>query len=68
MTKNLQVLEKSIQIKKVHIRIGDGDENFGIKLSLIYITIPSEHYMPKYIIYIEITLFKKHVQNVVGIA
>ena len=52
----------------MHIRIGGGGENFGIKLSLIYITILSEHYMPKHIIYIEITLFKKHVQNVLGVA
>ena len=34
----------------------------------MYITILSEHDMPKYIIFIKITLFKKHVQNVVGVA
>ena len=55
-------------MKKVHIRIGGGGENFGIKLSLIYITILSEHYMPKYKIHTKIIVFKKHVQNIVGIA
>ena len=52
----------------MHIRIGGGGENFGIKRSLIYITILSQHYIPKYIIYIKITLFKNHVQNVVSVA
>ena len=53
----------------MHIRIGGGAENFGIKRSLIYITILFEYYMPKYIIYIKITLFfKKHMQTVVGVA
>ena len=41
-----------MKIKEVHIRIECGDENFVIKRSLIYKTILSEHYMPKYIIYI----------------
>ena len=51
MTKNLQILvfKKSIKMKKVHIRIQDGGENFGIKQS-VYITILSEHYMPMFII------------------
>ena len=52
----------------MHIRIGDRGDNIGIKRSFIYITILFEHYMPKNIIYIKITLSKKHVQNVVGVA
>ena len=61
-------MKKIDKNKKVNIRIGGGVKNFGIKRSLIYITILSEHYMPKYIIYIKLTLFKKHVQNVVVVA
>ena len=60
-------MKNRYKLKKCILELGWG-ENFGIKRSLIYITILSEHYMPKYIIYIKITLFKEHVQNGVGVA
>ena len=53
-------MKNRYKLKKLYIGIGGGGENFGIKLLLIYITILSEHYMPKYIIHIEIALIKKH--------
>ena len=61
-------MKKIDKNKKVHIRIGGVGENFGITQLLNYITILSEHYMLKYIIYIKLTLFKKHMQNVVVVA